>query len=335
MKKRITIKDVAKEAGVSRQTVSRAMNDKSEISPATKERVMAAVQALGYRPNRLAQGMVTQRTFTVGLIVSDITNPFFPEVARGVQDRAQAHNYNTFLCNTDDTEEGEMSVLRSLAAQPVDGIILFAHKASEADLRAFAQNYRPIVMVNRPFSHQHVSTLIVDNFSGAQMAVEQFVQSGHTHMGMIANRDFGPSQMRRVQGFQQTLAAHGLPAADSRICSDAPTLEGGYAATQALLMRHPETTAVFAYNDLMAIGAIRACKDAGRRIPDEVSIIGFDDISMAAMVTPSLSSVHVNKYDIGQNAMARILQMLEQPDAVFPEQNMAVELILRESTRGL
>ena len=334
MKKRITIEDVAKAAGVSRQTVSRAINDKGEISPVTKKRVLDAVKELGYQPNRMAQGMVTQRTFTVGLIVSDITNPFFPEVARGVQDTAQAHNYNMFLCNSDDSADVELTTLRSMAAQPVDGIILFAHKTTEADLLAFAQNYRPIVLVNRPFSHPHISTLIVDNFNGAQMAVEQFIQSGHTQIGMIANRDFGPSQTRRVQGFQQTITTHNLPSDDSRICSNAPTLEGGYTATQELLQRHPEITAVFAYNDLMAIGALRACRDTGRRIPDDICIIGFDDISMASMVTPSLSSIQVDKYDIGKNAMLRLIQMLDHPNTAFPPQNMAVQLILRESTRN-
>jgi len=169
--KRITIKDVAKAAGVSRQTVSRAMNDKGEIRPATKVRVMEAVQRLGYTPNRLAQGMVTRSTRTVGLIIGDIMNLFFAEVARGVQDLAQAHDYHVIIYNTDDDHEGEIRALRSLTAQGVDGVLGFLYNISDEELTRYTDPNRPLVLINRSFDHPDVETVIVDNQQGAKLSV--------------------------------------------------------------------------------------------------------------------------------------------------------------------
>lgn len=331
MMKRVTIKDVAELAGVSRQTVSRAINDKGEISQKTKERVMTAVEQLGYRPNRLAQGMVTQRTYTIGLILSNITNPFFPEVTRGVQDAAQAKGFNVFLCNTDDTAAVEMQELHSLAAQGVDGIILFSHQASDAELTSFADSYHPIVVINRVFQHPNVSVMMVNNYRGAQLAADYFIDHEHNHLGMLTNNHASYSQARRVRGFREYIQERGLLLPDDCIATAPATLEGGRQAAHQLLDEHPEITAIFTYNDLMALGAIRACSERGLHIPNDVAIIGFDDISFAAMATPSLSSVHVDKYAIGQQAMDQLTAMLEAPDKTFPAVEIDVELLIRES----
>ena len=329
--KRITIEDVAKLAGVSRQTVSRAINDKGEISQETKERVMMAVEQLGYRPNRLAQGMVTQRTYTIGLILSNITNPFFPEVTRGVQDAAQAKGYNVFLCNTDDTADIEVQELHSLAAQGVDGIILFSHQAGDADLTNFADNYHPIVVINRLFQHPNASVMMVNNYRGAQLAADYFIDHAHDQLGMLTNNSPSYSQARRVRGFQERIQEQGLQLLDDAIVTAPATLEGGRQAAHRLLHEYPETTAIFTYNDLMALGAIRACGERGLRIPHDVAIIGFDNISFAAIATPSLSSIHVDKYAIGQQAMDRLIAMIEAPDKIFLPIEVEVELLIRES----
>lgn len=330
--KRVTINDVAKAAGVSRQTVSRAMNDKREISPETKERVMIAVEQLGYQPNRLAQGMVTRRTRSVGLILADITNPFFPEVARGVQDTARDNDYNVLLCNSDEDPKVEVATLYSLAAQGVDGIILFAHKASDEDLLGFADNYSPILIVNRVLEHPNIVQLMVDNLHGSRLAVAHLVGKGHVHIGMLANAFNNPDLIRRVQGYKAVLREHGMPLREEWIAQAAPTLQGGYECARRLLTEFGEITAVFTYNDLMAIGALRACQDMGRRVPEDVEIIGFDDILMASMVTPALSSVRVDKYQLGQMAITRLLDMIDHPEEHFSSIHMDVELVLREST---
>lgn len=197
MRQRVTIGDVATAAGVSKQTVSRAINDKGEISADTKARIMQVVRDLGYRPNRLARAMNTQRTFMVGLVVPDITNPFFPEVARGVQDAALECEYNVLLCNTDSNPETEIRTLELLSSQGADGIINFGGIASDKSLIETANVCPPIVSVNRSIEHPSVLPLMINNTLGAQLAIDHFVKQGHTNIAMISNQDFSNSEVRR------------------------------------------------------------------------------------------------------------------------------------------
>jgi LacI family transcriptional regulator len=333
MKRRVTIEDVARAAGVSRQTVSRAVNNKGEISPATRERVLEAVLALDYQPSRVARGLATRRTRTIGLVVPDITNPFFPEIARGVQDVARGADYSVFLCNTDESPDEELQVLRSLAAQPVDGILLFGSRINDDDAAAFADGYRPLVVLNRVLAHPGVSLILVDNGRGAKLAVDHLADGGHTAIGMLAGPVTSPSSAQRVEGFRQAMAARGLSTPEDWILPGHPTIEGGYAAARHLLTGHPQVSALFTYNDLSALGAAQACLELGRRVPAGCAIIGFDDVRLAAMVSPSLTSVRVDKYYLGQQAMIRLLAMLDEPDAIFPPVRIDVELVVRESTQ--
>jgi LacI family transcriptional regulator len=325
------MRDVARQAEVSIKTVSRVVNDQGEISAETRQRVLAIINELGYRPNMIARGLVTQRTYTVGLVVTNITNPFFPEVARGVQDVARARDYNIFLCNSDENQQEELRTLHSLAAQGVDGIIIFPCYETHNNLRIFAEQYRPIVTVNHLYEHPNISMIQTENERGAKLAVDYLVGRGHCEIAMLAGLETSPQRSRRVCGFLAALAAHGLPVGDGRILPGAPTLEGGYENARRLLTQNPEVTAIFAYNDLLALGAIKACKELGRRIPADCAIIGFDDIQLASLVTPSLTTVRLDKYLMGQQAMTRLLEMLDQPESVFPPINLDVELVIRES----
>ena len=320
------MRDVAKEAGVSIKTVSRVVNDQGEIAVATRERVLAVIDQLGYRPNMLARGLVTQRTYTIGLNVRDITNPFFPEVARGVQDMARAHNYNVFLCNSDDDPQEEIRTLQTLADQSVDGVITFPYLQSS--VRMFAEPDRPFIVINNGMAHPHVSQVMTNNFEGAKLAVDHLAAKGHTEIAMITSQY--QEQSQRVLGFQAGIKAHGLTT--TRLWSGVPKFEQGFEATLQLLTEHPEISAIFAYNDLMAAGVIQACKKLGRRVPDDCAIIGFDDIALATLVDPPLTTVRLPKYKIGQMAMSRLLEMLEQPDYDFPPIHLDVELAVREST---
>jgi LacI family transcriptional regulator len=327
------MRDVAHRAGVSIKTVSRVVNNQDEISEETRQRVLAVIDELGYRPNRVAQGLVTQRTYAAGLVVGDIANPFFPEVARGALDAAQAKDYNVFLCNTDGNVQQELRVLQSLAAHAVDGIILYPSYDSDDNLRTFAKTFRPLVVINYAFEHPRVSLILADHRRGARLAVNYLVSRGHTHLGMLTGVQ-NPSfdRVRRIQGFCEGLAAHGLPVVNEWIVpSRDPTLESGYEATRQLLTQHPQVTAIFAYNDLLALGAIRACHDLGRHVPTECAIVGFDDIQWAATATPSLTTVRINKYELGYQAMTRLLAMLAEPEVLFPTIHLDVELVIRES----
>ncbi len=328
-----TMRDVAHRAGVSIKTVSRVVNNQDEISEETRQRVLAVIDELDYRPNRVAQGLVTQRTYAAGLVVGDIANPFFPEVARGALDAAQAKDYNVFLCNTDGNTQQELRVLQSLAAHAVEGIILYPSYDSDDNVRTFAKTFRPLVVINYAFEHPGVSLIMVNHRRGARLAVNYLISKGHTNIGMLTGVQ-NPSfdRVRRIQGFCDGLAAHGLPVINEWIVpSRDPTMESGYESARQLLTQHPQVTAIFAYNDLLALGAIRACHGLGRPVPTECAIVGFDDIQWAATATPSLTTVHVNKYELGHQAMTRLLAMLAEPEAIFPTIYLDVELVVRES----
>lgn len=332
--RRVTIEDVARVAGVSRQTVSRAINEKGDISPETRARVLAVVQSLGFRPNRLAQGMVTQRTYTVGIEVADITNPFFAEMVRGAQDVAARQGYHIFLANSDDNPAIAMQSLSNLVSHGVDGLITMFANGMDEQIKAFADQYRPLVLVNRTVEHPHISLVTTDIYQGAIQAVEYLVRQGHTAIAMLSNPPLTHGTSRRLAAYQETLHRHGLTSHPGWVAQGAPTLQGGYAAARNILTTHPEVTAIFGYNDLMSIGALRACQDLGRAVPRECAVIGFDNVPLAAMMMPSLSTVHCDSYALGQQAMHRLLDMIEAPGTVFPPIELRCTLILRESTQA-
>ncbi|MEM7798286.1 MAG: LacI family DNA-binding transcriptional regulator [Chloroflexota bacterium] len=310
------------------------MNDKGEISPRTKNHVLEIVEQLGYRPSRVAQAMNTQRSYMVGFVVPDITNPFFPEVVRGAQDAAADVGYNVLLCNTDGQPKSELAVMELLSTQGVDGIIAFGFNVSMSEINAFANTFNPIVFINSHYDHPNVSTIMVQNDLGARLAVEYFVGAGHTQIGMLSNRLSYPGrEIRRERGFIAALHDFDMPFSDAHIVHTEPHLSGGYEGTKTLLKRNPQITGIFAYNDLMGLGAIRACLDLGKQVPQDVAIIGFDDIQLNRMTYPSLSSIRVDKYKLGALAMQRILNLIESPVESFPDLEMGLTLVHRESTK--
>lgn len=330
--KRTTIDDVASAAGVSRQTVSRAINDKGEILPATKSHVLAVARELGYRPNRMAQAMITQRSHMVGLLIPDITNPFFSELARGVQDAGLARDYLTLICNTDEMPMREMAVVEMLSAHGVDGLITFIHPSTDAQLKKFANTFRPILLINRLLDHPNIILFLADNFKGALLAVEHLTGLGHREIIMLTNEDAPLDDTRRVRGFRLAMQTAGLACGPERILAARTNAEGGYTAMVALLQNQPAVTAVFCYNDLMAFGAIRACHDQGWRVPQDISIVGFDNLQFGSMFIPALTSIGIDTYKMGQIAMQTVLEAIAAPDKATAPLMLGAELFVRETT---
>lgn len=330
-RKQLTIEDVAALAGVSRQTVSRVLNDRDKVAETTRQRVLSAVEELGYRPSKVARALVTHRTETVGLVVGDIANPFFPEVARGVVDTAQTRGYNVFLCNSDGDVEQEARILHSMAGHAVDGVIIYPGFGGGDNLRAFAEHHAPLVAINCFFDYPGASRVMIDTRRGAKLAVNYLIDKGHTAIGMLAGQAPSLSLMRRVRGYRDALMAHGLPVVTEWILPGSPVVARGVESTRQLLTQYPQTTAIFAYNDLLAVGAMQTCQELGRRVPDDCAIVGFDDIPLAAMLAPPLTTVGVDKYELGRQAMSRLLDMLDSPGTTFPPVYLDVELVIRES----
>ena len=327
------MRDVAEKAGVSIKTVSRVVNKQGEISEETRRRVLQTIEALGYRPSLVARALVTQHSCTIGLVMADISNPFFPEVARGVLDRAQQAEYNVFLCNTGGNLQQELQTLESLADHGVDGIIIIPSYDSAQNLRTFVKTFQPLVLVNYQFEHPGVSQIIVNNEQGAKLAVDYLVDKGHQKIGMLSGvQNPSSNRVRRILGYRQAMKHHGLAIADDWIVPTRDsTVECGHESTHRLLSKHPEITAVFAYNDLLAIGALKACQELGRDVPDDCAIIGFDDTHLATIVNPTLTSVRVDKYNLGYQAMNQLLTMLQTPSESSSPIHLDVELTIRQS----
>lgn len=331
---RATIRDVARVAGVSHQTVSRVINGKAEVSRATRRRVQEAMAQLNYRPSRIAQSLSRRHTHTIGLVVPNIANPYYADIALGSQHFARQHDYNVFLCNTGWDPVEELHVLNTLAAQRVDGIILHGSRCNDDELRTFTEMYRPIILGGRDFGGSGISTSATDDVQGATLAIEYLMAKGHTSVALLVGEETAPtmSNARRLDGFRAALLSCGLPIREDWIAHGALTALGGHEAALQLLARAPELTAILAHNDLVAIGAIKACQESGRQVPEDVAVVGFSDIDLASMVTPALTTVCVDRYGSGQQAMERMLEMIAAPDEEYPPLTTpADELIVRES----
>ena len=335
MARRITIKDIAREAGVSAQTVSRAINDKGEIRPETRARILRIADQLGYRPNSVARSLATQRTQNIGLVVPDVSNPFFASVARGIQDAAHQNRYNVFLCNTDENAEREQSAIRSLEAQRVDGILLCSSRLPEAELLQLANRYQPLVLVNRCVAHPQTGCVLVDDARAMKQAVQYLIDLGHRRIGLLAGPAKSHSGQQRSLGYLQAMHEGGLDAPASWQIHCPPQVIGGRTAARTMLGRAPELTVLVAYNDLVAVGALQACADLNLRVPEDCAILGCDDVMLAALVSPPLTTIRIPTYELGQQAMALLLDMMAsqagQLDTQPPPITISPTLIVRDS----
>jgi LacI family transcriptional regulator len=313
MSRRVTMADVAKQAGVSLMTVSRIVNNKGDISEATTLRVQGVIERLGYRPSGIARSLATSRTRTLGLVVPDNANPFFSEVARGAEHLAYQEGYNIFLCNTEEQKQREMDVLRSLEEKQVDGIILVSSRLDEDDLRAVVMRSPTTVLVNRHLKMDGVGEVLIDA------------------IGVLAGPPASYSGQRRAEGYLATMQSAGLTPQPGWVANCPPRIEGGMDVACQMLKAHPELTALFCYNDLVAIGALKACTQMGLPVPTDIAIVGYDDILLAGLVTPALTTCYVPRYEIGQQAVSLLLEHIGGCEGGCEEIMVQPELVVRAS----
>jgi LacI family transcriptional regulator len=330
-RKRVTIEDVARAAGVSRQTVSRAINDLDEISPATRERVLRVAKEMRYRPSAIARGLATQRTRSLGLVVTDVANPFFADVTRGVEQVAYAAGYTVLLCNTDEDAEREEAVLRALEERWVDGVVLCSSRLDRDALCSAVARQPAAVLVNRQLEGGEAHAVLIDDEAGGREAARHLMRDGRRVFGLLTGPVTSYGARRRTAGFHAALAEAGLAHETDRERPCPPTVAGGLESGRDLLGAHPEVTAVFCFNDLVAVGALQACAGLGRRVPDDVAVIGFDDIPLAALVTPSLTTCRVPRHKLGAEATRLLLDEVEDRTDEHAEVVFRPELIVRAS----
>lgn len=328
-----TIKDVAAHAGVSVATVSAVINSNKYVSPDLIQRVHESITALGYERNSLAQGLKKQTSHTIGLIISDITNPFFTSVVRGVEDVANARGYSLILGNTDEDLQKEMSYMRLLDSKRADGLIVAVTLGNHAYLRSWPTQRLPLVSIDRLPSELSIDAVLVDNVAGARQAVEHLITLGHERIGIVTGLSGITTTEERLTGYQQALEAHGIPLDPALIAEGDSRIDGGErGALQLLTEEVVRPTALFMTNGLMVIGALQAINRVGLRCPEDIALVGFDDFEWAAVMHPRLTTVCQPTYEIGQKAAELLFERLEKRDTAPQVIRLQPRLIIRESS---
>lgn len=329
MARRTTLNDVAAVVGVSPRTVSRVVNNEDGYSEQTRQKVTEAISELGYRPNLLARGLITQRTGMLALVVPQMLDPFFSDVAHGVQTAAHEHGATLFLSGTDNDPAQQRQVFNSLVSHGVDGAIVFPAPGGDNDIRALADNGTPVVVVDQDLDHPGIGLVASDLSGGVDIAVDHLNEQDHRCIAMIAN-EVSPADRRiRERAFSAALERVGLP--PGPIVRAQPTVEGGQEATTEVLSRYPSVTAIFAYNDLMAAGAVAASIRLGRRVPGTLAVVGFDDIGLAELLAPALTTVRIDRTALGAEAVRVLLAMAERPASSVERVVRPVSLVQRQS----
>lgn len=326
-----TIKDVAREAGVSPATAARALGGYGYVKESTRRHVEEAARRLGYRPNALARSMVKRSTQTIGLVISDIANPFFPRVVRGIEDEAHARGFNVILCNSDEDPEKERSYLEVLLAKRVDGILVTSTEANAAHLESLARRHVPVVLLDRPLVAPGLDAVAVDNEAGARLAVEHLLTLGHRRIGMISGPRRVTTMAARIRGFERTLREHGLPLDPALIYEGDLREGGGYRGLIHLLSLPEPPTAVFTTDNRTTMGALAAARELGVNIPRALSLVAFDDTPWMQLFTPAVTVVEQPAYELGTAAARVLFERIGQPDHPPQRVQLACRLIVRES----
>lgn len=326
-----TITDVATAAGVSPMTVSRVLNGRGGAGEETRQRVLDVAQALNYRPNAFAQSLKNDRSNTVGIVVPDIVNPFFPEIIRGAELVARPAGYTLLSCNVIEDPEREEEVLGTLLDKRVDGVIICSARLDDERLLRAIAPHRAVVLINRSAAKRHAGTIEVDYRSGVEAAVAQLVAQGRRRFGFAAGLASSHGGRKRREGIEAALARHGLSLAFDLPCT--PDIQGGAEIAARLLPEAGQLDAIICYNDLIALGLMKPLERAGVKVPDDIAIVGCDDIPAASLVSPALTTLRIAKQDLGEMAMRMLLDRIAGRNA---QQGIVIEpdLIWRATTPG-
>lgn len=329
---RVTIKDVAEKAGVSPATVSRVVGNYGYVSEKTRRKVLAVVEELGYRPDSIARSLVTRATHTIGLVVTDITNPFFANLVRGVEAVTWKHRYTLILANTDEDVQREKSIIQTLQEKRVDAFIVVpATSQTSPHLQEVISQGTPLVLVDRRVRDLAVDTVMVDNEDGAYRAVSHLIRLGHSRIGIVLDNLKITTNEERLAGYRQALLENGLPVEESLIQSCRFTQHSAYELVSNMLADHERPTALFTANNFMTIGAIQAIREAGLEIPQDIALVGFDDLEWNQVNAPYLTAVAQPVFEMGNIAAQHIIAQLKGEESSVMEIRLKTKFIVRQS----
>ncbi|HEY4387789.1 MAG TPA: LacI family DNA-binding transcriptional regulator [Ktedonobacteraceae bacterium] len=327
----VTIKDVALHASVSVATVSAVMNENKYVSPELAQRVRESIAALGYQRNSFARGLKTQISHSIGLIVPDITNPFYTNIARGVEDVAHTHNYSLILGNTNEDSEKEKRYLQLLESKQADGLIIAVTDHSYEYLQSLPLQHLALVSIDRSLFDLGIDTVMVENRTGARTAIEHLITLGHRRIGLVSGvRGIAPTE-ERIQGYTDALEQHGIAVDPALIAMMRPRVDGGERGAMQLLALEDRPTALFMMDGTMVTGALQAIAQCGLRCPEDIAIACFDDFTWAPVMRPHLTVIEQPTYEIGKQAAYLLFERLQDRARAPKEIRLPTRLIVRES----
>lgn len=327
--KYITLKMVAERAGVSVNTVSRAINNKSDINEETKKRVLKVAQELGYVQNATAVALRTKKTRTLGVVIADNRNPFYAEVLNGIEEAAREKNYHIILANTQRDYQKEEEAINLLLAKRVDGLLITPVQDRNDDIKKLIEANIPFVIVGRDFENIEVDAVYNDEVKGGFFATEYLIKKGHKRIAFINGFLHKSPAQGRLEGYKKALKEHGIPLDDMMVSVGDIDVEDGYERTKQMLEKNLDFTAIFAYNDMMAFGAMQVIKEKGLRIPEDIGLVGYDDIPFSSLISPSLSTIRLKKQELGAESVKLLLSRINGSREKMKKIMLNVELIVR------
>lgn len=329
----VTIKDIAKELGVSYSSISRALNGKEGVSEENRLAIIEAAERMGYQPNELARGLVNKVSNSVGVIIPDINNPYFGEVVKGILDDAKEHGYNVFLCTTDWNVTTEKEYYNTLLQKRVDGIIV---KPVGKDSTIKPRNTTTPLLIIDPQIENCKNQVVVDNEMGGYLAVNHLLQCGYRQIAFILGKEDNLSSQQRLGGATRALQENGLLLDPDLVIEGSMNIEGGRTATEKLMSRGKPIDAIFGINDLIALGALQYCTEHEMKVPEEIGVIGYDNISYASLPQIQLTTVHQPKYELGRMLFETLFEEIQNKDEDKGIQiRLQPEIIERKTTRTI
>ncbi len=329
--KYVTLRKVAERAGVSINTASRAINNKTDINEETKKRVLKVAQELGYVRNATAVALRTKKTGTLGVVIADNRNPFYAEVLNGMEEAAREKNYHIILTNTQRDYKKEEEAINLLLNKRVDGLLIAPVQDRDDDIKNLIEANIPLVIVGRDFENIEVDAVYNDEVKGGFLATEYLIKKGHKRIALIDGFLYKSPAKGRLEGYKKALKEYGIPFDDALVSVGDIDVKDGYERTKQLFEKELDFTAIFAYNDMMAFGAMQAIKEKGLRIPEDIGLVGYDDIPFCSLMNPALTTIILKKQELGTESVKLLLSRINGKRKKMKKIMLDVELIIRET----
>jgi len=329
--KYVTLKMVAEKAGVSVNTASRAINNKPDINEKTKKRILKVAQELGYIRNAAAVALRTKKTRTIGVVIADNRNPFYAEVLNGIEEASRKKDYHIILANTQRDYKKEEEAINLLLAKRVDGLLITPVQDRDDDIKNLIDANIPFVIVGRDFENIEVEAVYNDEVKGGFLATEYLIKKGHKRIALVDGFLYKSPARGRLEGYKKALKKYGIPLDDDLLSVGDIDVKDGYKRTNQLFEKELDFTAIFAYNDMMAFGAMQAIQEKGLRIPQDIGLVGYDDIPFSSLISPALSTIRLKKQELGTESVKLLLSRINGNRKMTKKVMLGVELQIRES----